>query len=327
MVSYMCSCLRLLLVMSAVLLAGAGYSAETLMPLIRIVKEESLRKVETLSMLELGNQEVHDKETAFYYPFYDEGFLSHTFSTRYFFQHLGVDYTSVDLNGLDGAIRADCREPLTKVFNQSFDIITNIGFTEHVGEGDVKENVFKHQYTIFKSMHDLCRVGGILFHDFMVQVPAHGVVNYRLSFLQALAESNNYSIPLRPVQHDQRFGSDTLIFMTAYRRESEQAFIPFEEFVQLPGLVAIHDTYGHHKRLEVFFTDEASGRRVRTISVDEELDPKRSWRLHASEKCAEYFEKTPEEGNVYLRSGGGFVRCVDSVEEGLSKTIESFIAS
>lgn len=114
-------------------------------------------------MIEFGNQEVHDKVGMFYPPYIQEGFYSSTFPTKYFFEHMGLKHTSVDLNGFDGSLRLDCRQDLTGNLDKA-DVITNIGFSEHVGEGDVKDNIIRNQYTIFKNMHDLGK--GMLFSDY-----------------------------------------------------------------------------------------------------------------------------------------------------------------
>ena len=69
---------------------------------------------------------------------------------------MGISYDSVDLNGYDGALKLDCRQDISKELEPG-DILTNIGFSEHVGEGDLIENVMLNQYRFFKNMHDLAR--------------------------------------------------------------------------------------------------------------------------------------------------------------------------
>jgi len=62
-------------------------------------------------MLELGNKKSH-------VPYKD------------FFEDLGFLHTSVDLNGLDGALKLDLEQPLELGV---FEMVTNIGTSEHVG--------------------------------------------------------------------------------------------------------------------------------------------------------------------------------------------------
>lgn len=132
----------------------AGYCNETLVPLVRLIKGIFMNELHSISMLEFGNQEVHDKEGMFYRPFVDEGFYSSSFPTKYFFEHMGLKHVSVDLNEMDGSLPLDCRFDLTKNLSKA-DVITNIGFSEHVGEGVLESNIVWNQYTMFKNMHDL----------------------------------------------------------------------------------------------------------------------------------------------------------------------------
>lgn len=65
------------------------------------------------SMLELGNKKNRE----------------HTYKA--FFESRGFRHVSVDWNGEDGALRRDLREPLDLGV---FDMVTNIGTTEHVSD-------------------------------------------------------------------------------------------------------------------------------------------------------------------------------------------------
>jgi hypothetical protein len=55
------------------------------------------------------------------------------------FEKLGIAHTSIDWNGQDGAVAADLRKPLMLVLEEAvgrsrFDMVTNIGTSEHVSE-------------------------------------------------------------------------------------------------------------------------------------------------------------------------------------------------
>ena len=85
------------------------------------------------------------------YPFDDNNI-----SAKLFFEHLNYNHTSIDINGDDGSLQFDVRrDDLYKQLSFKFDVITNLGFTEHVGEGDVEENLLRNQYVMFKNMHEL----------------------------------------------------------------------------------------------------------------------------------------------------------------------------
>ena len=60
----------------------------------------------------------------------------------------------MDLNQWDGSVALDCRQDISKKLSRA-DVITNIGFSEHVGEGDMSDKVVLNQYMFFKNMHEL----------------------------------------------------------------------------------------------------------------------------------------------------------------------------
>ncbi len=96
-------------------------------------------------MLELGNQEI-----------FGDTILERT-GKRYY-ANRGVEHTSVDLNGLDGAIKLDLAKPdqFTE-WRSYFDIVTNSGTSEHVEPKSA-------QYECFTIVHNCLAVGGIAVH-------------------------------------------------------------------------------------------------------------------------------------------------------------------
>ena len=106
---------------------------------------------------------------------------------------LGVDrYVSIDNNALDGAIPHDLSKPISdKSLLGKFDIVTNMGTSEHVGAHFrlSETDVLNAQCECMANMFALCRDGGLMIH----QVPPvgywrqHGIVNYDLDFPRALA--------------------------------------------------------------------------------------------------------------------------------------------
>lgn len=65
-------------------------------------------------MLELGNKKNGDA------------------TYKAYFESLGVEHVSVDINGQDGALKRDLRKPYVLLDLGTFDVVTNIGTTEHV---------------------------------------------------------------------------------------------------------------------------------------------------------------------------------------------------
>lgn len=80
-----------------------------------------------------------------------------------FFESKGFRHVSVDWNGEHGALNLDLRRELSLAdlgAEQPFDMVCNIGTTEHVSE----------QYGVWENIHRLTAVGGVLvsvtpYHD------------------------------------------------------------------------------------------------------------------------------------------------------------------
>lgn len=106
-----------------------------------------------LKMLELGNQRL-------YIPgdLYDTPAKAH-------FTKLGVEHTSIDLNGLDGALPLDLRDDLLvghPEWRSGFDLVTDFGCSEHVDSPG--------PWPAWKFVYECARTGGAV-----VQVlPASG---------------------------------------------------------------------------------------------------------------------------------------------------------
>jgi SAM-dependent methyltransferase len=71
----------------------------------------------------------------------------------WFTRHCNFEHVSVDVNGLNGALALDLRQPLTPLEGRVFDMVTNIGTGEHV-ESD--------QHCVWKNIWDHLAVGGHL---------------------------------------------------------------------------------------------------------------------------------------------------------------------
>lgn len=67
------------------------------------------------------------------------------------FTAAGIDHTSVDWNGLDGALPLDLTKPQWEQLGQ-FDVVTNFGTTEHVEDQDA----------VWENIHRCTRQGGLL---------------------------------------------------------------------------------------------------------------------------------------------------------------------
>ncbi len=92
------------------------------------------------TMLELGNKKKSAGEVVFTY--------------KDVFTSLGFQHTSVDTNGLDGALPKDLTKPLGL---GTFDMVSNIGTTEHVSETS-----WSGQVACWKNIAEAMHVGSVL---------------------------------------------------------------------------------------------------------------------------------------------------------------------
>jgi hypothetical protein len=105
-----------------------------------------------------------------------------------FFKALGFSsYQAIDVNSVYGSmimdLNVDIRE--TYGFNKVYDFVTNNGTGEHVF----------NQYAVFKNMHQLTNVGGVLlfvlpFYNWM----NHGFFNFNPLLFTDLAAANDYEV-------------------------------------------------------------------------------------------------------------------------------------
>jgi hypothetical protein len=135
-----------------------------------------------LSMFELGNQRF--------------AFPSDYSTGKQYFTERGMDHTSVDINGEDGALPLDLRCPeLFTEFRCKYDIVTNLGVTEHV-------EPIEKQYECFSIIHDVVKPGGIMIHmvpdveelDVSGAWHRHCNVYYRKEFFTRLVEHCDYTM-------------------------------------------------------------------------------------------------------------------------------------
>lgn len=167
---------------------------------------------EGLSMFELGNQRF--------------AFEGGSTGKQYFIDK-GMKHTSVDLNGEDGALPLDLRCPeLFHKFRCLYDIVTNLGTTEHVEPID-------NQYECFSIIHDVVKPGGIMIHmvpdveelDNSGAWKNHCSIFYRKEFFTELAEHCNYTL----LDSKVIFGLRSVVL----RKETARAFTTNREIFKL----------------------------------------------------------------------------------------------
>ena len=139
-----------------------------------------------LRMLELGNQHLRLSRAS--------GTTQKT--GKEYFSERGFTHISIDLNGLDGALIRDLREPQQFLdLQSSIDVVTNVGTTEHI---EPKE----YQYECFGIIHRCMKTGGLSVHIVpdVVEHDEHGRYRnhcryfYSQSFFELLAQECAYEL-------------------------------------------------------------------------------------------------------------------------------------
>jgi SAM-dependent methyltransferase len=103
---------------------------------------------------------------------------------RQFWEWLGFQYVSIDIDGSPGSIPLDLNyDILPDWARKKFDVVTNFGTTEHVA----------NQLNAFKIIHDLTAPGGVMIHSVPTQgLVNHGLLKYNPKWFWMLARSNDY---------------------------------------------------------------------------------------------------------------------------------------
>ena len=143
------------------------------------------------SILELGSQTlfIHEKP----WPDYPERFLNpgmvQDLPTAYakdYFEDLGYDHVSIDLNGRGGSQAVDLSKNLTFGLDRDFDLITDFGTSEHVAD----------LYSCLSGIYCACYSGSLMFHvnPEPASWPGHGHHYRGLDFYRAFAAMTRYEI-------------------------------------------------------------------------------------------------------------------------------------
>ena len=101
---------------------------------------------------------------------------------RIFYEYINVEYMSIDINGMDGAIVLDLEIPILNL--KSRDMVANIGTAEHV----------MNQEQVFRNIHNLSHFRMVHWVPKEKKRSKHGYWGYTEDFFKMLAELNNYQI-------------------------------------------------------------------------------------------------------------------------------------
>jgi hypothetical protein len=144
------------------------------------------------SMLELGNQYLCAGSKP--YPDFPDHLIgmdpSRPIVAKPYFESLGYEHVSVDLNGKDGALVRDLSKPFS--LDREFDVVTDFGTSEHV----------ECLWACLENVHRHTRVGGLIFcaNPAPGNWPGHGHWYRSADFCRAFASAVGYEIlELAPV--------------------------------------------------------------------------------------------------------------------------------
>lgn len=100
-------------------------------------------------------------------------------------------YYCIDLNGENGALELDLS---TEIKSDTFDLVTNFGTAEHVGN----EGKFSWEaiYQCFLNVHNFTKIGGIAVHENPLtgHWPGHGFQYFTEAFYREFASLTDYEI-------------------------------------------------------------------------------------------------------------------------------------
>ncbi len=125
-------------------------------------------------------------------------------------------YCSLDVNDAPLNIKCDLNEMVSPylVYNKQASLITNIGTGEHIFD----------QCSVFTNMHNLCKVGGVMFfHLPFTPWLNHGFYNFNPILFPALAYANKYN----------------MLMLNIGDREGRITHIPYDELVKEKGQVML----------------------------------------------------------------------------------------
>ena len=190
-----------------------------------------------------------------------------------YFEFIGFQYTSVDRNGLHGAIYHDVRQDMAEsdtFKNLKYNIITNFGFSEHVGEGDSEQNLVYNQYMIFRNFHNLGVIGTLYFHVLPKEGcwNRHGVCDYNTEFFIQLAGKSKYNHLLFPtVLRNPPYDIANMV-VSCFIKTSDEPFMSLEDFKALSALPrSIYYTY-NTTRVKLTYFDDVDSSKVTELSHD-----------------------------------------------------------
>jgi hypothetical protein len=132
-----------------------------------------------------------------------------------FWTSIGFDYATIDYDGHRGSIPLDLNtDQVPEKLREQFDLVVNTGTTEHIA----------NQAQAFRIIHDLTRIGGVMFHEVAAGSWNHGLINYTPKFFLLLHKQNDYE----QVYMRERTDGDMFIRVALRKRLNREFVTPLD---------------------------------------------------------------------------------------------------
>lgn len=140
-------------------------------------------------------------------------------------ERIGFDVTIIDIGGKRKVLPLDLGLPIEdESLIGSFDLVIGYALIEHI----------ENQYELFKNIHKLCKVGGIVILNcpFTGSYVGHGTWTYNFEFFSTLFKECKYKIHdsrAMPLKYG-RVRPRKLVTFVSYGKEEESVFVDRDKF-------------------------------------------------------------------------------------------------
>lgn len=173
------------------------------------------------SVVDLGSQNDYS------YPTLPAPYISDWFRDQW------IEYGCIDLNGENAAAVKDLSEVFTKPDGIRYDMVCDIGFSEHVGDNG--KFGWEAIYNCWVNKHNLLKIGGIMVNENPATQnwPGHGFSFYTADFYLGLCKMTKYKLLEIGRQAAMGNVTDGWNIFSVLEKVSDE-FVSLEQFKTLP---------------------------------------------------------------------------------------------
>jgi hypothetical protein len=201
---------------------------------ILFLTEKYYQSFNQIKMLECGNQHYLIEDVSAILLKYK--FNCQTHIAKHFFDYLNIKCVSIDFNGEDNTYYCNLKQVSEdNALVNSFNLVTDAGTLEHIGQDEDTMNLLYNQYTALKNLH-LFGMDGCIYYHALPKVGnwyKHGACDYDAGFWKNFCELCNYKILKEPFDISEY---PRILICIVYRKDKESSFPSFEQFSTLQGL-------------------------------------------------------------------------------------------